>query len=385
MTTRSRAERVRIRRIRERRWQLGVVVVALLCATVAAVTNAPRGLFATDEPAETDTGPLVLKGSLRTTLTLYTSDASVVRFAMLSGVDPQFEQATVVFIPAATVIEVPALGLEPLTNLLTSANATAMATNVANALGVRIDETVVVNDSGIAKAFAVTPRITVSVPDAVSVDDGAASLEVGDNEVASSVAAQLIRGNEPGGTLAHFATVQAVLNGWFAALRERPDRIALATKVRGVSPMIRLSGFPDSVQFDTLPVSSVAAGDTERYEVNESAAEALFDERFRAARLGIRGSRVRMELLNGVGTPGLVQLVANRVVPAGGQVVLTGNSVRFGETATQVVYYRDTDAPLARRFARILGVGSVAKGASPVSVVDITIVIGADLANKLKR
>ena len=381
----SRVERERRRRVRDRRGQLAVVAVAVVCATLAAISNSPRGLFMQNDQTETANGPLVVQATLRTTLTLLTTNTRIVRFGLLSGIDPKTEQATAVFLPAATVIEIPALGLQPLTNLLQTSDITATATNIANALGVRIDEAVVVNDSGLAKALATTPNISVSVADAVTVDDGAAILVAGENEIASSVAAQLIGGRESGGSLGHFATVQAVLAGWFTALRAQPERVAAAAKIRGVAALASLSGYPDTLQFNTLPVASVAAGDTERYEMNESEAAALFNERFGPAQFGKGSKRARLELLNGVGTPGLVQLVANRVVPAGGHVVLTGNSVRFGQRTTKVVYYRDTDAPFARSLARMLGEGVVAKDASPVSVVDITIVIGADLANKLKR
>ncbi len=384
-TTRSRAERERVRRDRDRRWQIIVVCVALGFATIAAFANSPRGLLGAEDQVETDDVPSVIREQMRTTLTVQTSDAGVVRFAMLSGIDPKSAAATVVFIPAATVIEIPALGLQPLTNLLQSSDATALATNLANALGVRIDHTAVLSEADLAKVFAIAPRIAVAVPEAVTVDDGVATLQPGENQIASSIAAQLVSGQDSRGALAHFATVQAVLEGWFGALRAEPDLIAAGAEVTGAAGLLRLSGFSEGLQFNTLPVASVAAGDVERYEVDESEANGLFDERFASARLGIRGQRVRLELLNGVGTPGLVQLVANRVVPAGGNVILTGNSVRFGETTTKVVYYRDIDAQAARALVELLGEGAVAKDASPVSVVDITIVIGADLADKLKR
>ena len=107
--------------------------------------------------------------------------------------------------------------------------------------------------------------------------------------------------------------------------------------------------------------------------------------RFGNARLGVHGARKRVELLNGVGTAGLVQAAAYRIVPAGGEVRLSGNTARFGQATTRVVYYRDGDRKSAEHFLRILGVGQIAKGPTPLSVVDITIVLGRDFAARVPQ
>jgi hypothetical protein len=99
---------------------------------------------------------------------------------------------------------------------------------------------------------------------------------------------------------------------------------------------------------------------------------------FPRALLGRGVGRPRVEILNGTGAVGLAQSIASRVVPAGGQVTLTGNVPDFGVTETQVVYYRDADRREAQRLLRALGCGSLKKAERAIGVVDVTIVSGAD-------
>jgi hypothetical protein len=47
---------------------------------------------------------------------------------------------------------------------------------------------------------------------------------------------------------------------------------------------------------------------------------------------------------------------------------------------SQVVHYRDEDLDDARSVQRALGVGEVVRSLVPLDVVDITVVVGADLA-----
>jgi hypothetical protein len=85
-----------------------------------------------------------------------------------------------------------------------------------------------------------------------------------------------------------------------------------------------------------------------------------------------------VELLNGTGEVGITQQVARKIVPAGGEVRLTGNVPGFGVKETRVVYYRDESRSAAEQMLRALGVGKIARGEQQVDVVDVTVVVGAD-------
>ena len=74
----------------------------------------------------------------------------------------------------------------------------------------------------------------------------------------------------------------------------------------------------------------------------------------------------------------MTQGAARRIVPAGGQVALTGNVPGFDVDETQVVYYRDDDRAAAQRLLDALECGSLRRANKPIDVVDVTVIIGAD-------
>jgi len=66
------------------------------------------------------------------------------------------------------------------------------------------------------------------------------------------------------------------------------------------------------------------------------------------------------------------------VVPAGGDVVQTGNYTGFGQTVTRVVYYRDSQRAAATALLRALRTGQLAREQKDIQVFDVTIIVGSD-------
>ncbi len=322
--------------------------------------------------------------TMRTTLYLYRNASGAIDLAMLIGAEPQNGRATIAFIPVAIVLDVPSVGIRSLRSLAESAATSTLVTSVSNALGIGIETTVIVDDATLNAMFAESPSFRAEFTDNVRID-GSILARAGSSELTAATAVRILTGSDTSGTLGHFANVQSVLTGWFSALRLDDARAARVARVNGAPALAGLAGFGDQLTFETVPVSNAGSGRVERFELRATDLASFAMQHFGPALLNGGSARSRVEILNGVGTEGLAQLVADVIVPAGGAVVLTGNSVRFGQMTTEVVYYRDRDAPTARNFARILGVGIVARGAVSAAVVDITIVIGRDFANKRKR
>ena len=169
--------------------------------------------------------------------------------------------------------------------------------------------------------------------------------------------------------------MQAVLQAWFDRLRTASVARATVRALPSASNFVALAH--SDVNFDTLPVDVLSSGSISRYELRQPDAGRLIRSDFPWAML-TAGKRPRVEVLNGTGAIALTQEVARRIVPAGGEIILTGNVPGFGVKRTQVVYYRVADLPAARRLAAALGVGSVALGNVPIDVVDLTVVVGSD-------
>jgi hypothetical protein len=174
----------------------------------------------------------------------------------------------------------------------------------------------------------------------------------------------------------HMVTVQAVFEGWLAALRDQSAASASVARVPALATLVAAARA--STDFSEVPVDAISGGPGERYQVREDALGPAVRAAFPEALLGIDGRRLRTEILNGTGVVGLVPAVAGVVVPAGAQVVTTGNMPGFGQATTRVVYYRDADRAAAGRLLSVLGVGKLVKEPDDIKVFDVTIIAGAD-------
>src|SRR5207244_4372887 len=93
-----------------------------------------------------------------------------------------------------------------------------------------------------------------------------------------------------------------------------------------------------TVSYETLPVQAVDAGTggDEVYRIRQADLDQLVHQLLP----GVSAApRVRVQVLNGTGVIGVAQRVAQRLVPAGGRVVLSGNADSFACAQTQIVFY----------------------------------------------
>jgi hypothetical protein len=345
---------------------------------VAAAFGTPRVVAEASGEADGGGGPSTTAppdAAQETLLLTHVDPDGTTDLLVLLGLDG--DAGSVLLIPTAALVEIPAFGLQTLADAPQLAVST-IDTTIENALGVGIDRTVALDDATLAELFAPSGAITVDFRRGVQVDDdaGTISFGAGEQEITAADAVRLLAAPDPNGELAHLVTVQAVLDGWRRALAD--DGVAEQTlAVADVSPFVRASGA--DLRYETLPVEAVSTsiGD-ERLSLRRADVADLVESEFAYA-LFADGERPKAEILNGTGGVNVAQRVAEQVVPAGVEVTLTNNVPGFGVAETVVVYYRDEDAAAARRLVEVLGVGSVAKGDSTLGVVDLTIVVGADL------
>jgi polyisoprenyl-teichoic acid--peptidoglycan teichoic acid transferase len=371
-------ERRRRTQRRDRSAQLTVFAFAVVVGLVAAVAGTPRfgndraGATAVDgrvrAPASTLPPRTLLFGHLAPGRRL----DLLVAFAWDRGANT----GSAILIPSTLMVEVPSLGPEALADVPALASTRMLETVVENTLGVAFDGTVLVNDAQLARVLAPAGPMTVDFPDATRIDDdaGVLTFQSGRHRVEPSEAMRLLAGTTHD-ELAHLVTVAAVLDGWRDALTARTVARATVAVDRRLLPLTIASGA--TVQDSTLPVERLSSGDEERFRVRTPDAFTLLQRSMPWALIAT-GQRPRVEVLNGVGAVGLTQAVAAKIVPAGGEVTLTGNVPGFGVKRTQVVYYRDDARRAARRFAAALGVGRVVAAADAIDVVDVTVIVGKD-------
>jgi polyisoprenyl-teichoic acid--peptidoglycan teichoic acid transferase len=92
------------------------------------------------------------------------------------------------------------------------------------------------------------------------------------------------------------------------------------------------------------------------------------------------GTRMAVQILNGNARPGIGQDVADALADGRYRIVLTGNADRFTYRETRILIYSDdpTDLAAAQDISERLGVGVIERSGTPQSVVDVTIIVGAD-------
>ena len=365
------------RRARRRRRLilLGAAVAVAAAANLAGVgpavvgrpldAIAPRGAATPTKPA---TGVLLAVPS--------ESDPHAAFVLVGPGADGE---TPVTLIPGATQVEVPSLGSRTLTEALAAGGPRAARVAVANALGVRVGGVVVVEPEVLGSAFGASGLFRVRLREPVEVAGrpwAAGEHEVGATHIAALVAAPSDDG------FGRLLVLHAILEGWLesadsATVDAAAARLADGAEAGGTSVATAVTALRrQGARFDTLDVDTVTVPGSTRYTVT-SAGEKEVAEAFDHL-VTSRSERPKVEILNGTGAPGLAMQVAERIVPEGFRVVLTGNAKDFGHQETVLVVHDEHHEAAARRLAGTLGVGVLRTPSDPVSVVDISIVVGAD-------
>jgi polyisoprenyl-teichoic acid--peptidoglycan teichoic acid transferase len=352
-----------------------VLAFALLAGLLAAIAGTPRGSSAADDQAPMR-ARVAKANALAARTMLFGHIAPDGRLDLLVGYgwERGAQSGTAMLIPSTLLVEVPSLGPQALADVPKLAGGRMLEVVVENALGIDFDSTLVVGDAKLAALLAPAGPMTVDFPDATRIDDsaGTVAFRSGRQEVQPADAMRLLVARSRD-VLSHLVTVGAVLDGWQHALGH--EDVARATvAVDGRALPLAMSATA-KMRISTLPVARVSSGGEERFRVRADDVAGLIDHAFAWALIS-PGDRPRVEILNGVGDVGVTQAVARAVVPAGGEVTLTGNVPGFGVTRTQVVYYRDDAAAAARRLAKALGVQKVVAARNAIDVVDVTIIVG---------
>lgn len=216
------------------------------------------------------------------------------------------------------------------------------ATTVANLLGVWVDHYVVLGTERLAEIV-----------------DRAGGIGVGSDVLTGEDAVAMLESSE-GGTSAFTLVVGGLLNadpGW-----EESD-VAKAD-----APSAVRSDFEAArgASASALPAAEVA---TDVFRAEPEVVRAALVEAFGGPDRVV----VNVIVLNGSGVPGIGELVAEQIVPAGFRIVVSENASNFDHAETLVVVGSADDVGLGERVRDLLGTGSVnvsvASGLAPVTVV----------------
>jgi LytR cell envelope-related transcriptional attenuator len=371
------------RRQRRRMIVAGVILVASLLGLGLVIANAV--LDSDDGGGESPVDDVVAQSTANgdanpKALILHVSGGELLgATALVLGPDGG---GAVVFLPVSTLVDIPGFNLDPLSVAQERGGADLSQLAVENLLGIEFDLRAVLDDRSFGRLVEDYGSLDVENPAPVEVresDDrvnvlfpaGTIALEA--DQVGAFLSTPSV--GEP--ELRRLVRADALWKSLLVA-EAKVDRPAGDPTVDLVAFLHQLS--EGDLRTDLLPVETLSgAGVDTLYRVDTEAVSALVGE-IAPESAGV--ARIRVQVLNGEGTPGLAQRVAQLLVPAGARVDLTDNARTFDVETTQILFYRDEHRADAETVRDVLGLGEVVKDRNTSDAIDVTVVVGSDFVDR---
>jgi anionic cell wall polymer biosynthesis LytR-Cps2A-Psr (LCP) family protein len=384
-------------------WLFAVVAVGM--AAVWAVLTFGGDVIGdeADTPAVAASDlPETLSDDPQPTLVLATFDETTSVGAdqvMILAVDPATGEGTIVLVPSNVVADVPGEGLFRLGETFREGQAPLLELTLANLLGLDLDGGAAISEQGWSSLFTRMGGLTLDVPEQLVevADDGTRTIrfQPGVQPLDGPRVAEYLTFRQEGETeLQRLPRVQLVLEAMLDRVAEDPavldevfgDGAPMvdapdADALRYILESLAAARQAGDLDVRTLPVTSIGSGEDASYRIDEARVERLVEERFAGSRpTGGNTAGRRLQVLNGNGVPGIGSEVAERLQPGGFRLVETGNASSFDVGKTRIVVSDDRPEQLqvARRAQELLGTGRIEVSEVPVSVVDVTVIVGAD-------
>jgi len=320
--------------VTRRPWALALVGVLMVVATADAVASR-------DRPATT-VRPLAPAAPGLALLVVQHEAGPLGAVVGTTG----FDGPGVLVLPPEAILTIPGQGEATVAEALQLPPGQA-ATAVSNLLGVWIEHVALTDPSRLAALIDRAGGVqiggaTVTGEDVVTplAEPGAAGAR------GLSVALEGITGSDA---------------GWTAQdLSNADDRRAVVETLNSAA----------GARVTLLPAVEVASG---LFQSSPEAVTAALIEAFG----GPVEEAVPVIVLNGNGAPGIGELVAEKILPGGFRIVVSGNASTFDHAETLVVVGSSNDVDLAERVRDLLGVGSVSVSVGS-GIAPVTIVVGKD-------
>jgi hypothetical protein len=170
---------------------------------------------------------------------------------------------------------------------------------------------------------------------------------------------------------------------WFDALRKVPDKSALFPPLDPEPPLVR---FAKSFGTGTAALEQAPFTETTYKGLTLLVADTVgitkIAQRMIPYPVGYEpGARLLVEVRNGTGDLTRNEPMNRKVVLAGGQVVVLGNTEAFGVATSSVVFYDEELRARVTAFAKAAGLPDPMLVDRPGSSIEVTVTIGADFTS----
>jgi len=319
----------------------------------------------------------------------------------LLAAGPDAGAGAILFLPVGTLVDIPGHGLDRLGSSLQYGGGPLVEAAVENALAIHVDDTVVLTDKAMGTWLDALGTAELDVPERL-VGPG----PDGSRGVRFAAGRQSLDGRRLVEYLAfrgpredELQTLSRQEQVWEAVLEviagaddpRRPARnLARAPQldpgvadaaVAELFTMLAEAREADGLRQSLLPVEPFGGAGPDggaTYRLRQPEAHELVEELLRGSMEQQLREPLRVEVLNGIGTPGIGQAVHRRLEGGRFRIVVTDNARSFDFAETQILVYDRARLADARRLRALLGVGTISVSRRPQSVVDLTVVVGAD-------
>ena len=399
---RARQERRRRRALKRRVGIAGVVALPLVVLLVVVIAG-----LGGDDPRPTPLPAGAGADGEQITYMLVGTRADdttgIADWITLLAVNRDGTQPLTLFVPPATLTEIPGHGFDSIGKALALGRLPLLESSLENMLGITVDHTMVVSEQLVSRLVDLAEGIEVDVPERLLAPSGTNRLvpvfEAGNQRLDGPRAVRYLQFADEGGELERAVRAQQIWEGLFARFEgERAaDLKRIVTTLLTASPVTDappadagafIAAFAaigeDGRSYRTLPVEVVEGGGPEAaFRVDQAKLDELVRSLLAASLPPDGPGRgARVQVLNGNGQPEVGLGVADLLIPAGFRIADTGNARSFDFVRTRIVVYREADIPIAQRIRALLGVGAIEISRTKQTIVDVTVVVGRDFVVK---
>jgi len=321
---------------------------------------------------------------------------------VLASYDSKAKTGSLIFLPSDLLANTPGMGTDQLSNLVETDDQKISSTmvTVENVLGTQVDRYVLGTDRDLRMILKqLGDKFPVDVPSRVSFKDPSLGVTVdlkpGRQALDATTLASYLT-YCPTGKEVDLAKTQAAFAPQFLAMFRGVDMGKFMAKngnlfdtdasnkeLAGMlSAYASLKG--SSLEPVVLPVKEFKFEKTVVHRADTAALPAFVKKYVKSGSSLNAAKRVRLELLNGCGVPGIGAKASAAIDLAKFQVVNSGNADNFNHPDTLIIVYSADPNILAAagELRNELEVGTIQQQQSSQTVSDISVIIGKDFASK---
>jgi hypothetical protein len=327
-----------------------------------------------DDDAVATPAPPAAAGNPRSTLIAVAGDdgrATSIALFVSDGLDDH----RLLVAPPALTMQIPGYGDGNLGEALGIEDANLVRLALVNELGIRIDETVTIGPGDVSTMLSDAIRIDLPNPFIVNTARG---------EVVSVGSGSDVFVPETVETLLITQGADSPLD-WLQRQRAVWESIALQISMApgpaaGLSPILESVAAPlGEAAVSMMPVDRVGVGISELLVVSRNSD--LLTERIAFLALS-DGARPRIEILNATTLPGVSRPLAETLIEAGFRLIKTDNADERFRRDTLIIAQGVASQQAALDVQALLAGGDVVVQPSGSGVVDVSIIVGRDIANR---